>query len=128
MIWKMMAAAFFVSLVVFLEIFAGALHNDWVMLVVLVPTFLTPVPLLLLRCCSSDDAFSSGPRGMHWAQFMSGFFFTGCIALPAMLYKTHVVHVESMLLALSGIVLMMLGAGASACIAAKNDADSYASW
>ena len=71
---KMMCSAFLVSLVIFLIILAGALKNeknDWIVLVILVPLLLTPLPLLILKCCSSDN-WGSTPKGAHWAEFMSG--------------------------------------------------------
>ena len=74
---KMMCSAFLVSLVIFLIILAGALNpagalkNDWIILVILVPLLLTPLPLLILKCCSSDN-WGSTPKGAHWAEFMSG--------------------------------------------------------
>ena len=68
---KMMCSAFLVSLVIFLIILAGALKNDWIILVILVPLLLTPLPLLILKCCSSDN-WGSTPKGAHWAEFMSG--------------------------------------------------------
>ena len=68
---KMMCSAFVVSLVIFLIVLAGALKNDWIVLVILVPLLLTPLPLLILKCCTSDN-WGSTPKGAHWAEFMSG--------------------------------------------------------
>ena len=57
--------------VIFLIVLAGALKTDWIVLVILVPLLLTPLPLLLLKCCTSDN-WGSTPKGAHWAEFMSG--------------------------------------------------------
>ena len=128
---RLVCGALLVSLVVFIIVLSGAVNNDWIMLVVLVPAVLTPVPTLLLRCCGGgDDAFGSTPKCLHWAEFWSGFFFTGTIALPVMLYTTHLVSVVSMVLALSGILLALIGGGVGACLAAResNDAFSFQAW
>ena len=70
---RMTCTALVVTAVVFMEIFACVMPNDdgkgsWVLLTILVPLFLTPVPLLLLRCCGAGDSFSSGPKARHCAR------------------------------------------------------------
>jgi hypothetical protein len=129
-IWKMMGVALVFSLIVFLEVFAGAIHNEWIILTIFVPVTMTPLPLLLLKCCSSDGGvFSSGPRGLHWAQFGSGFFFTGVFALPIILFSTNIVqHWETVFLALLGVCLALCGACGGSYLAARADSDSYTAW
>ena len=122
---RLVCGALLVTLVVFVLVLAGAVNNDWIMLVVLVPAVLTPVPTLLLRCCGGDDGFGSTPKFLHWAEFWSGFFFTGTIALPVMLYTTHLVSVVSMVLALSGILLALIGGGVGVWLAARDSSDAF---
>ena len=69
---KLLCTALAITLVIALEVLAGALHHDWPILVILIPIFLTPIPILLLRCCGGGDAFSSTSKGQHWAEFVSG--------------------------------------------------------
>ena len=83
------------------------------------------------RCdATRDSAFGSAPKGMHWAQFMSGFFFTGVIALPCMLFSTNLIGVPSLILSLSGIVMAIIVGGVIACLAARESSDplSFQAW
>ena len=128
---KLMCGALVVTLILFVEILAGAVNNDWIILVVLIPAFLTPLPLLMLKCCGgNDDPFGTVSKGTHWAQFMSGFFFTGVIALPCMLYSTNLVGMPSLILSLSGIVMAIIVGGVIACLAARESSDplSFQAW
>jgi len=127
--WVRMAlAALIVTIVIFLEILAGALNGDWLILVILVPLVFTPLPLLLLKCCSRDDMFGSTPKGAHWAEFMSGFFFVGTIAIPAILYDTRLVSLQSMLLAVGGVSLAILSVVAMCCIQARGESDAFSAF
>ena len=128
---KLMCGALVVTLILFVEILAGAVNNDWIILVVLIPAFLTPLPLLMLKCCGgNDDPFGTVSKGTHWAQFMSGFFFTGVIALPCMLFSTNLIGVPSLILSLSGIVMAIIVGGVIACLAARESSDplSFQAW
>ena len=126
---KLMMLALVVSTVIFLEILAGALSNDWIILLILLPIAATPLPLMLLKCCSSDDGWgSSTPKGAHWAEFMTGFFFVGTIALPTMLYTTHLVELQSMLLAIGGVALAILAIGCIICAQIKGESDSFSAF
>ena len=65
---RMTLTALVVTGVIFLEIFA-CVPDDWIMLVCLIPLLLTPVPLVLMRCCGDGDGIlSSSPKGRHWAE------------------------------------------------------------
>lgn len=124
---SLLLVALVVSVVIFLEVLAGALNNDWIILTMLVPLFLTPLPLLLLKCCcgGDDNLFSSSPRGAHWAEFLSGFFFVGVIAIPAILYSTGQVELVSMLLSLGGVIVAILAAAGGACLSARAESDAF---
>ena len=90
-----------------------------------------PLPLLMLKCCGgNDDPFGTVSKGTHWAQFMSGFFFTGVIALPCMLFSTNLIGVPSLILSLSGIVMAIIVGGVIACLAARESSDplSFQAW
>ena len=64
---KMSMTAFVIVAVVFLEIFA-CVPDDWIMLVCLLPLLMTPVPIILSRCCGERDGLlSSGSKGRHCA-------------------------------------------------------------
>ncbi|KOO30862.1 hypothetical protein Ctob_013736 [Chrysochromulina tobinii] len=123
----MMCSAFVVSLVIFLIVLAGALKNDWIVLVILVPLLLTPLPLLILKCCTRDN-WGSTPKGAHWAEFMSGFFFTGTVAIPAILFNTKLVTLQSMLLAISGVMLAFFSVVAMSCIQLRREADAFSAF
>ena len=75
-------------------------------LIILVPMFLTPIPWVLLNMCSSGDMFSEKPAGIHWAEFSSAFFFTGCIAIPVVLAITESIRVAAALTSLAGTLII----------------------
>ena len=126
---RLVLAAFVVTLTVFLLVFSCVLSNDWVMLVMLIPLILTPLPLVLLRCCAGDGgAFSSGPRGQHWCEFWAAFFFTGTVAIPILLYVNKVVKLESMALALSSVALALGGCGCAAVAQHRSEAGDFQAW
>ena len=75
-------------------------------LIILAPGFLTPVPMLLVNMCSSADMFSERPAGMHWAEFFSAFFFTGCFAIPILLALTDSIQWGAALTSLGGTLIL----------------------
>jgi len=127
---KMIVTAAVVTGVIFLEIFA-CVPDNWVMLVTLVPLILTPVPLLLLRCCGdSDGILSSSPKGRHWAEFWSAFLFMSTIALPVLLYTTgSLTSVMPLILSLSGVLLAVCFTCTCAFLQARaEDDNAFHSW
>ena len=62
---RMICTALILTIVIFLEIGACVLSKSGILAVTFIPLFLMPVPFVLLRCCGSGDAFSSGPRWRH---------------------------------------------------------------
>ena len=81
--------------------------------------------MAMARCCcgESDDAFGSGPRCQHWAEFWSAFFFTGCFGVPILLANTKIVPVGAMVLSLAGIVIP-IGSSAFAVWLSRRGEDS----
>ena len=73
--------------------------------------FLAPVPMLLINGCTPGDAFSEEPPGMHWAQFLSAFFFTGCLAVPILLAVTGATAWQASLLNLGSILILCIACG-----------------
>jgi hypothetical protein len=67
---------------------------------------ITPVPMLLINICFPADAFSERPAGMHWAEFLSAFFFTGCFAIPILLALTDSIHWPTALMSLGGTLTL----------------------
>jgi len=94
-------------LVIFLEVLSCfAFGNNWMPLVILVPMALTPLPMLLVTLCSSDDMFSGQSRGQHWAEFLTAFLFTGCFAIPILLGITKEIEWGAAAVSLVGTLLM----------------------
>ena len=75
-------------------------------LIILVPMLLSPLPLGLLRLCTSNDSFSEKPKGRHWAEFMSSFLFTGCFAIPILLAVTKTIEYAAMGVSLAGTLIL----------------------
>jgi len=130
---KMTITALVVTAIVFLMIFASVsydpLFHDAFMLLSLIFLVATPVPLLLLRCCSSGDGImSSAPKGRHWAEFWSAFLFASTIALPATLWMIHMVSNKALILSLSGVLLAVSFVCCCAFLQVRADGDSYQSW
>ena len=58
-IWKILILSGVVSIVIFLQVLSCfAFGNNWMPLIILVPMFLAPLPMVLLSMCSSEDIFS----------------------------------------------------------------------
>mmetsp|Transcript_35738 Transcript_35738/g.90594 ORF Transcript_35738/g.90594 Transcript_35738/m.90594 type:complete len:149 (+) Transcript_35738:57-503(+) len=124
-IWKILGASGLISLVVFMQVLSCVFfrkHNDHdgnpldeynntLLLTVLVPLFLAPVPMLLINGCTPGDAFSEEPPGLHWAQFLSAFFFTGCLAVPILLAVTGATAWQASLLNLGSILILCIACG-----------------
>ena len=72
----------------------------------MVPMLLTPVPMLIINTCSPADAFSERPAGVHWAEFLSAFFFTGCFAIPILLALTKSIRLGAALTSLGGTLTL----------------------
>ena len=124
--WKMLLAALLVTVVVFMEIVACFAFGDhWILLLILIPLFLTPLPFMLLRCCGGGDDSFSTPRGKHWATFWSSFFFTGTIGVPILLTNTGLINAPSLILSLGGIALGLCSCGGAAFAASKSDDDAF---
>merc|ERR1712159_70047 len=110
-IWKLIIAAGIAALVIFMQVLACVIGNDgqgnWMLLITLVPLVLFPVPLLLLRlfCGGGGDMFSEQPKGKHWAEFMSSFFFAGTWAIPIVLQLTNAITWPTLLLSLGGTLI-----------------------
>jgi hypothetical protein len=84
--------------------------------------FLTPLPVVLLKCCGGDDdGFSGGSRGRHWAEFMCAFFFTGTIAVPVLLANAQVVPMPALGLSLGGIALGLVAMVAGSWISKRGE-------
>ena len=88
-------------------------------LIILAPMLLTPVPMLLLKTCSPAEAFSEAPAGMHWAEFFSAFFFTGCFAIPILLALTDSIQWGAALTSLGGTLTLCALCGLGAYMKAK---------
>ena len=73
--------------------------------------FLTPVPMLLINACTPGDAFSERPPGMHWAEFLSAFFFTGCFAVPILLAVTGATAWQASLMSIGSILILFTACG-----------------
>lgn len=125
-IWKMLLAALVLSLTIFMELLACFAFGDhWILLLILIPLALTPLPLMLMRCCGgSDDAFST-PRGKHWATFWTAFFFSGTVGVPVLLTNTQLISAPSLALALGGLFLSVGSCGGAAFAQAKAEDDAF---
>mmetsp|Transcript_52824 Transcript_52824/g.87735 ORF Transcript_52824/g.87735 Transcript_52824/m.87735 type:complete len:140 (+) Transcript_52824:35-454(+) len=127
MIWKLVLAALVFTLFLFMEILACVLFPgdgkdvNFFPLFLLLPAFLGPLPLILLRRFSSDDAFASSPRGRHWAEFGSSFFGSGLIGIPVLLYTTQTIQLGALLLSLGGLAVLMIAFGAWITIKIKTE-------
>jgi len=121
---RMTLTAFIITAVIFLEIFA-CVPNDWIMLTCFLPLLLTPLPLVLMRCCGDGDSLSGGPRGRHWAQFWCSFLFTSTVSMPVLFYATNVVTLKALVLSLSGVLVSVLYVCCSAYASALGDDDGF---
>ena len=90
-------------------------------LIILVPMILSPLPMGLLSLCSSGDMFSEQPRGLHWAQFLSSFLFTGCFAIPLLLALTHTIEWGAAVTQLAGTLILCAILGVNAYLKSKDD-------
>ena len=80
------------------------------------------------------------PPSCAGAEFWSAFFFTGTIAIPIVFYSTHFVGIDpdgnydagqaagSLVLALAGIFLAILGVVGTAICQRREEADAYGAW
>ena len=76
-------------------------------LIILAPMLLAPLPNIVLSMCSgSGDVFSEKPAGLHWAEFITAFFATGCFAVPILLAITDSIEVGACLTSLAGTLLL----------------------
>jgi len=124
-ICKLVLTAFTIVAVLFMEIFACVADKSAFLLLILLPLTLTPVPLLLARCCGGSDAFSSGSKCKHWAEFLSAFCFTGTIAIPVLLYQSRLVQLGGLLLSLGGVLVALLALGIAAYLHARAESDPF---
>ena len=67
--------------------------------------------MLLINGCTPGDAFSEEPPGMHWAQFLSAFFGTGCLAVPILLWVTGATAWQSSLMSICSILILCIACG-----------------
>mmetsp|Transcript_12133 Transcript_12133/g.24658 ORF Transcript_12133/g.24658 Transcript_12133/m.24658 type:complete len:134 (+) Transcript_12133:42-443(+) len=119
-IWKIVIVAGMVSVAIFMQVLSCfAFGNNWLPLIILAPMLLTPVPMLLVNMCSADDAFSETPAGLHWAEFFSAFFFTGCFAIPILLVLTDSVQLGAALTSLGGVLILCALYGLRAYVHAR---------
>lgn len=152
-ICKLVLTAFTIVAVLFMEIFACVADKSAFLLLILLPLTLTPVPLLLARCCGGSDAFSSGSKCKHCtpsqkhtrprppachchhdasvlreaagAEFLSAFCFTGTIAIPVLLYQSRLVQLGGLLLSLGGVLVALLALGIAAYLHARAESDPF---
>jgi len=123
-IWQILIASFIGTIFIFTQILSCILFHNFSPLYILLPVALTPVPLLLLRCCGGgDDIFATPPKAMHWAEFFSAFFATGVIAIPVLLKATDTIELGAMLVSLGGFVFLLVCYIIYAVIRARSNAE-----
>ena len=121
-IWKMLILAAVTSVCIFLQVLACfAFGNNWMPLIILVPMLTSPLPLLLLNMCAGDDMFSGTPRGLHWAEFLSSFLFSGCFAIPILLGITKSIEWGAAGTSLAGSILLTGLLAVQKYLASKDD-------
>ena len=59
---------------------------------------------------------------------VQAFFFTGTVAIPAILFNTKLVTLQSMLLAISGVMLAFFSVVAMSCIQLRREADAFSAF
>lgn len=64
--------------------------------------------MLLIYACTPGDAFSPG---MHWAEFLSAFFFTGCFAVPILLAVTGATAWQASLMSIGSNLILCVACG-----------------